>query len=232
MKFVRKGSKPVARPETAGESEAIRKKQESFERLLNPIWNQLARYCHTMAGEQETARDLMSETLLLAFQSFERLRDPSAFKSYLFKIAIRVHLEWSKRAKRYAPLTDELVAHLEHHTLKDDGKSAERSLEVRELYEALETLPVKQREAVMLFEISGLTLKEIQAVQGGSLSGVKSRIVRGRETLARKLGVRDPMESAAANADPYTSSLKSFDTPADPAQPFERVFAFSRETKL
>ena len=232
MKFVRKEPAPAYGSETTRASASVREKQESFEQLLNPIWSQLARYCHTVTGEQEAARDLMSETLLIAFRSFGQLRDPSAFKSYLFRIAVRVHLEWSKRAKRYTRLTDELVTHLEHHTLKDDGTSGERRLEVRELYEALETLPAKQREAVVLFEISGLTLKEIQNVQGGSLSGVKSRIVRGREELARKLAVRDPSRGDDINADHPAPLLKSFDKSMKPAQPLERIFAFSGKAKL
>jgi len=48
---------------------------------------------------------------------------------------------------------------------------------------------------VILFEISGLSLQEIVEIQGGSLSGVKSRIVRGRERLAVLLGERKPSPS-------------------------------------
>ncbi len=160
--------------------------------MLEPVWNPLARYCNSMAGDRETARDLMSETLLVGFQHFEQLRDSAAFRAYLFRIAMRINLEWKKRSARQTPLTEELARHLEQTTLSDDGRAAERSLDAGDLYAALATLPKKQREAVVLFEISGLSLKEIQDVQGGSLSGVKSRIVRGREELARKLGVRNP----------------------------------------
>ncbi len=200
-------------------------KQERFENLLNPIWNQLARYCNTVAGEHEAARDLMSETLLLAYQSFDRLRDPSGFKSYLFKIAVRVNYDLAKRAKRHTPLTEELGIELEQGILRDDGKAAERSLEVRELYEALKTLPDKQREAVVLFEVSGLSLKEIQDVQGGTLSGVKTRIVRAREELAKKLGVRN------AKSDSITSPSTKKAT-SSPSQSFERALAFTMKAKL
>lgn len=39
------------------------------------------------------------------------------------------------------------------------------------------------KETVILFEISGLSLEEIKKIQGGTISGVKSRLKRGRETL-------------------------------------------------
>lgn len=207
-------------------SEELREKQVRFERLLNPIWNQLARYCHAAAGERETARDLMSETLLLAFQNFHQLRNDTVFKSYLFRIASRVNSHWGERAARQTPLTDELIRHLESHSLKDDGEAAIRSLEVGELYEALKTLPAKQREAIVLFEISGLSLKEVQEVQGGTLSGVKTRIVRGREELAKKLGVRNTRPSSptsqGALAEPTPSQIK----------PAKSILAFSMKARL
>jgi RNA polymerase sigma-70 factor (ECF subfamily) len=58
---------------------------------------------------------------------------------------------------------------------------------VRLLYEALQKLPEEQREAIILFEISGFSLKEVQQIQGAGLSAVKSRIVRGKKKLARLL---------------------------------------------
>ena len=45
-------------------------------------------------------------------------------------------------------------------------------------------LPPKQKEALVLYEITGLTLKEIREIQGGTLSGVKSRLKRGRNSLS------------------------------------------------
>jgi RNA polymerase sigma-70 factor (ECF subfamily) len=53
------------------------------------------------------------------------------------------------------------------------------------LYSALNKLKEKYREAIVLFEISGFTLDEIRDVQGGTLSGVKSRLKRGREMLEK-----------------------------------------------
>ena len=56
--------------------------------------------------------------------------------------------------------------------------------DIQVLYAALDKLPVKQKEAVVLFEISGFSLEEIKNIQGGTLSGAKSRVKRGREKLA------------------------------------------------
>jgi RNA polymerase sigma-70 factor (ECF subfamily) len=75
--------------------------------------------------------------------------------------------------------------------LHDSGTTPEASADVALLYEALKRLPAAQRESVVLFEISGLSLQEIRQIQGGSLSGVKSRVTRGRRRLAEILGADD-----------------------------------------
>ncbi len=156
-----------------------------------------------LSGERERAKDLLSETVLLAYQHFGELRDPAAFKAYLFKIASRLDQAWNKRAKREVRLTPELTSELERTLLHSEGTEIERSLEVQELYAALAELPARQREAIILFEISGLSLEEVHAIQGGSLSGVKSRIFRGRDTLAKMLGARNGTRNAEQKLQPF-----------------------------
>ena len=63
------------------------------------------------------------------------------------------------------------------------------------LYDYLDRLPHKYREAFLLFEFSGFSLKEIQKLQGGSLSGVKSRLTRAREQLRLWLNDEDDLKS-------------------------------------
>jgi len=48
---------------------------------------------------------------------------------------------------------------------------------------ALRSLPLAQREALVLFEILDLPVAQIAAVQKVSVSAVKSRLARGREKL-------------------------------------------------
>jgi DNA-directed RNA polymerase specialized sigma24 family protein len=50
---------------------------------------------------------------------------------------------------------------------------------------ALQTLPPIQREAVILFEVVGLSIAEITQVQHAGESAVKSRLSRGRQRLRR-----------------------------------------------
>jgi RNA polymerase sigma-70 factor (ECF subfamily) len=80
-----------------------------------------------------------------------------------------------------------LYSEIEANQMPDSTQNADRNIDIELLYKALGQLPAKQKEALVLFEISGFSLKEIQEMQGGSLSAVKSRITRGREKLSLML---------------------------------------------
>jgi len=171
----------------AGLSEDVLKQQQFLE-LLRPINDKLARFCRAMAKDSDEAKDLVSETILLAYQSFSNVREHKAFQSYLFTIASRLNQQRSKRSQKFEPIS-------EHHAavFHTNGTSAEVTLDVDILYKALARLPEKQREAIVLFEISGLSMEEIRGIQGGSLSGVKSRIARGRGELTVLLRDRESL---------------------------------------
>jgi RNA polymerase sigma-70 factor, ECF subfamily len=165
-------------------------KHERFMALLEPCVAKLSRYSHAMTKDIEDGRDLLSDAILLAYEHFESLRAPEAFTSYIFTTARRLFYRRERRKKFWGVFGSEAEA------IADEREpTPEMRIDLQALDRALQRLPEKQREAVILFEISGLSLAEIRDVQGGSLSGVKSRIVRGREKLAELLGERAPMQA-------------------------------------
>jgi RNA polymerase sigma-70 factor, ECF subfamily len=162
----------------------LHEKHDRFLSLLEPVRSRLARFCRAISSDNESARDLASQTILVAYEHFEQIREPERFRSYCFQVASRLQKRdrWRNRNRvAYDPVAAESIT--------DPGPSPDASLAAQELYSALATLPKTMRDAVILFEITGLSLEEIRQIQGGSLSGVKSRIARGRERLARMLRV-------------------------------------------
>jgi RNA polymerase sigma-70 factor (ECF subfamily) len=174
-------------PETARPyTETPAERQERFMALLDPVHDNLARYVRAMARNHDEARDLMSETLLAAYESFDTLKAPAAFLSYLFTIARRTCRHRARRFRIFAEYDPAQVRHIHATTPAPDVAA-----DIPALYTALDRLPGEQREAVVLFELSGLSLEEIREIQGGTLSGVKARVARGRRKLAKLLGVEE-----------------------------------------
>ncbi len=162
-------------------------KQEQFLELYEQSRVGLVRFARSMARNPEDAKDLVQETTLAAFERFETLKSPQAFKSFLFTIASRIHKRqnWRKRfffsfanEEKEFEVFDNLVAPSENPDIRYDLDA---------LQKALNKLSDKQREAVVLHEIVGMKMEEIADIQGGSVSGVKSRVQRGRAELERLL---------------------------------------------
>jgi RNA polymerase sigma-70 factor (ECF subfamily) len=58
-----------------------------------------------------------------------------------------------------------------------------KQLEIKNLYEQLGKLDDVTRECLILFEISGFSIKEIMTIQNLGESAVKQRLSRGRKQL-------------------------------------------------
>jgi RNA polymerase sigma-70 factor (ECF subfamily) len=127
-------------------------------------------------------KDLMNETLLTAFQKFEDLRSKDAFLSFLFSISVRILANNYRKRKENSDVFEKQSAiHF------DVNSNSETDAEVYLLHKALKLIPDDQRESIILFEISGMSIKEIAVIQETSESNVKQRLKRGREKLRKVL---------------------------------------------
>lgn len=154
--------------------------------LLDPVHGSLSRFARAMTRDRDEARDLVSETIMIAYERFDSIRDPRAFQSFLFTIAHRTSARGRRRRRLFG-----LFGDVDEAEIPSSSTPPDVSADVGALHAALARLAPEQREAVALFELSGLTLEEVREIQGGTLSGVKARVVRGRRKLARLLGVAE-----------------------------------------
>ncbi len=173
-------------------------KQRYFLELFEPCREKLNRFAFALAKDRQDANDIVQETILKAYGALDSLKNPEAFTSFLFTIASRIHKRtgWRQRLFSHFHVADD-DSQPEIEELQASESEPGISHDVELLYQALAKLPHKQKEAVVLFEISGLTIKEICEIQGGSIPGVKSRIQRGRKALAELLGVPQNLDNSA-----------------------------------
>ncbi len=187
----------------------VNERQRDFLLLLEPRLEDLSRFCLAMTRDAERARDLMGDVILAALEGFSEVRSSDAFLSYLFTIARRTYYRRRRREQLFAPWNEELAARL-----VADGPPVWIGADVTALHEALAQLPEVQREAIVLFELTGLSLRDVADVQSASISAVKSRLARGRKRLALLLGATTP-ETTAATA---TGSTTPAVTPTRPGK--------------
>jgi len=160
-------------------------RQRKFLELLEPAYDRLSRYALAVTRDEMDGEDLVAATVLAAYEQFDTITDEAPFLHFLVRIASRLHKRKRYRERNRVAYNESLA--MQRH---DSGTSPETSAEIRLVTDALRTLPEKMRETVVLFYVSDFSLEEIRRVQSGTLSGVKSRLKRGREQLSKALGVK------------------------------------------
>lgn len=155
-------------------------KQQKFLDLYQPIHERFERFCRARAYADMPYEDLMNESLLIAYQKIGGLKKKDSFLSFLIGISLRI-LANHRRKKKAQAASDELV--FENYAQPDNAMEQQFELEL--LYQGLSQLPDVQREALILFEITGFSIKEIAEMQESSPDAVKQRLVRGRKALAK-----------------------------------------------
>jgi RNA polymerase sigma-70 factor (ECF subfamily) len=148
---------------------------------------QMHNFARSLCRDAVRAADLVQEALLRAFSNIERFQPGTNLKAWLFTILRNEHYSQLRRQKFEAVGVDTSTLP-EPSVLPDhDGE-----LQLRELHNALSTLPTGQRTALLLVSASGLSYEEAAGICGCAVGTIKSRVARARQMLVEMLDARAP----------------------------------------
>ncbi|MCA9514027.1 MAG: sigma-70 family RNA polymerase sigma factor [Myxococcales bacterium] len=154
-------------------------------------WEGLYRYALRLTGSPDQAEDLVQEALTKAFTAYERLREDTRHRAWVFTILRNTFLSKTRKSGREAPLDDaELVPDLGADPVDDVVVRAEDGFRhgfEDEVLEALQALPEAHRTAVVLCDVEGLSYDEIAVVLECPIGTVRSRIHHARRRLRQTL---------------------------------------------
>lgn len=131
-----------------------------------------------MTRNRQDAKDILSESVLLAYSNMDKLRNESSFKSFIFTIAVRERTRFYRKSS-----TIDSVENSNLVELAGGVNNPEASTELNLLYSSLNKLPEKQKEALILYEIHGFSREEIARLQGTTVVNIKMRLYRARKFL-------------------------------------------------
>jgi len=170
----------------------------SLEQLLVRAQEAAFRFSFLVCGHVEDAEDVMQDALLKTYRYVDRIRQPEAFRTWLYRTVRNACL--IKRRRRVheprhlvsldqgLPTGDgEFTAiDVEDDAMKPDEAAINGWLGKR-LRSALNTLPASYRVIVFLREMEGLSTREVARVTGISEANVKTRLHRARMLLREQL---------------------------------------------
>jgi RNA polymerase sigma-70 factor (ECF subfamily) len=153
----------------------------SFEEFYEATYHRLLRQLVLVTGDRGDAEDLLQDAYGRAVVRWRRLRDYQAPEAWVRRVALRLATDRARRARRRTAALLRLRP--------SRSPSIDLSADSLDLHQALRGLPAGQRQAVVLHHLVGLPVEEIASQLNLPVGTVKSRLSRGRATLARRLTV-------------------------------------------
>jgi RNA polymerase sigma-70 factor (ECF subfamily) len=164
-----------------GNTEAF---QILYERYRGPIF----RFAYRLLGSVEAAEDVAHDCFL------SLIKEPGRFDAT--RASLRTYLYAAARnqaTRRYQSLGRETGIEELPDELSGSDRPGPMALVLNEelgaeIERAIASLPLAQREALVLFEYEDLSLAEVAAIVGADSNTVKVRVFRAREKLRARLG--------------------------------------------
>ena len=167
-----------------------------FDEICIPHLNAAYNLARWLARDDRNAEDIVQEACLRAYRFLESY-DGASGRAWLLAIVRNSFYSWLEKnrvEKAHIEFDEEeLAAHgydmatLEH----DETYGVDAALQQEEsrawVNRALERLPAKYREVIVLRELEELSYKEISSVTGSPVGTVMSRLARARDMLLRQL---------------------------------------------
>jgi RNA polymerase sigma-70 factor (sigma-E family) len=137
---------------------------------------------YLLTGNKHLAEDLAQDAFVRLLGRFQELRKPEAFAFYLRRTIVNLSRDHFRRLQRERALS----RRQREPDAKDDDQLSR--VETRdELLQALQTLPPRQRAAVVLRFCESLSEHEVAEVLETSVGAINSLVSRGLTTLRRQV---------------------------------------------
>jgi RNA polymerase sigma-70 factor (ECF subfamily) len=141
--------------------------------------HRLVQQLFLLTGDWAEAEDVVSEAFQRAWLRWDSLQYAESAEAWVRTVARRLAVSRWRRTRNAAVAWRRYGAAVDRPPL--DGVHVD-------LVNALRTLPAKQRTAVVLHHLADLSVEQVAAETGASVSAVKQQLVRGRAALAESLG--------------------------------------------
>ncbi len=171
--------------------------ESAFETLVVRHQASVLNLIYRFMGDRTQANDLAQEVFLKVWQAAKSYEPKAKFSAWIYRITFNLCLN-ERKSSRYKKWRQFLRFNKDHEIQADEDLPAsspspedlllarERS---REVSDALQGLPEKQRMALILKRYDNLSYQEIAQILGCSISAVESLLVRAKRTLQEKLKI-------------------------------------------
>ncbi len=157
---------------------------EAFEHLVERHYLTVYKLSYKWCGIKEDAEDITQNVFVKLASKIKIFRLDSAFKTWLYRITINTAKDFYRKK---ALNKDKEAAYAETQAFTESNKRQDCTFISSQIYSALDKLPKKQKEAVLLIFCEGLSHKEASVILCCAETTISWRIFQAKKKLEKLL---------------------------------------------
>ena len=169
--------------------------RDAFDRLVERHKDIVYAVAYRFAHDPDLALDLAQDVFIRAYRGIRSFKARSSFSTWLYRIAMNTCIDYTRRRSRSVDsraVPEEVAEYAESEPIgvQEPAGPAEAVLSGElgeQIQKAIDALPEYHKSVFVLYEIEGLSYKEIAEVVGCSIGTVMSRLHYARKKLRNML---------------------------------------------
>jgi len=164
---------------------SLQGERDAFEDLVRKYQDAVYGLAFHLTGNFADAQDIAQQAFVTAYLKLAQLKDPGRFVSWLKRITVNECISWSRQQERFLRLRGQM------ENLSNPVPTPHQEYEEKEINaavrKAMESLSEKNRLAMTLYYIDGLSQREVGSFLGIPTSTVGNRISRATKQLKEEM---------------------------------------------
>jgi RNA polymerase sigma-70 factor (ECF subfamily) len=165
--------------------------EAAFNQLVAQYRRRILGTVSRVIGRPEDVEDVAQEVFVRLYYSLEQLRSAEVFEPWLYRLTQNACFDYLRRRKRrnesrMSDLSEQQVLMADADASSDFHHEEDRKAAIREFtQELLEDVSEDDRMLLILKEVEGLSIKELEAIYGANENAIKVRLFRARQRVLK-----------------------------------------------
>jgi RNA polymerase sigma-70 factor (ECF subfamily) len=161
-----------------------------------------------LIGRPEDVEDVGQEVFIRLYYSLDQLRTPEVFEPWLYRLTVNAAYDYMRRQKRrresrMSDLSEQQVMMADATAGGKERQEEVRRTGIREFVQSLlDGISEEDRALLILKEVEGLSLKEMEQIYKVNENALKVRLFRARQRVLKAYEAGQVSEDTKAAADP------------------------------
>ena len=154
--------------------------RQAFEKLMDIYFDRLCREAYIRCKYEEDVKEIVQETIYKAYRNIRSLKEPQYFKTWLSRILIYVANDYL-RNKGMVDLELDETSYVKEVVIED-------KIEIKiDLYNAIDELEDKYKDAVILRYIDDLKIEDISKILDRPVNTIKTHLRKALKDMKKML---------------------------------------------